>query len=889
MKPIGENNLPDPALRTAAEAQLANSQPPEIPVRSSEEILYELRVHQIELEMQNEALRQTQQALEESRERFIDLYEFAPVGYLTLTAHGMIAEINLTGVTLLGRERGKLLNTSLRKLVIAADQNRWVQHFMAVTKQDQKTSIELSIQRGDGTVVQTQLDCVSNAATVRITLIDITERKRTEAMLHQVSRQNEMILEAAGEGIAGVDVEDRITFVNPAALAALGYVKEELLGKHSHAALHHSRPDGSPYPPEDCPMHISLRSGLAVHGREETLWCKDGSALPVLYSSTPMREDDKVVGAVVAFRDISELKRYQAQLERRSNYDELTGLPNRNLLMDRLTYETARCLREKKKLAVLLFNVHRFREINDSLGRAAGDSLLCEIAERLRRLGRKMDTLARSGGNEFVLVGEVAKEEEVIQLARRVLETLSQPFRIEDKELLLQVGLGISLMPTSGESGEILLSNAQAAMYRAMASGGNNFMFYSAEMNAHALEHVNLESDLRRAIEHGELLLYYQPQVNLHDGEIIGMEALLRWRHPVRGLVPPMEFIPLAEATGLMVSIGEWVLRTACAQNRAWQAADLRAVPVAVNVSARQFETQDVVALTAKVLSETGLAASYLELELTESAVMGNADAFIGLTEKLKGLSVKLAIDDFGTGYSSLSYLKRFRLDRLKIDQSFVRDAVQDADGAAIVLAIITLAHSLGLSVIAEGVETEAQLNFLRVRGCDEMQGFYFSKPLPAAEFEQLLRDGRKLTLPLSDDLPSRTLLLVDDEPSVLAALKRELRGEGYHMLAATSAQEGMELLALHEVAVVMSDQRMPQTSGAEFLAKVRVMYPDTVRIILSGYSDLKSITDVINRGEIYKFVEKPWDGVTLKQTLVDAFRHYKTRQTARGNAGLGK
>jgi EAL domain-containing protein (putative c-di-GMP-specific phosphodiesterase class I)/CheY-like chemotaxis protein len=356
----------------------------------------------------------------------------------------------------------------------------------------------------------------------------------------------------------------------------------------------------------------------------------------------------------------------------------------------------------------------------------------------------------------------------------------------------------------------------------------------------------------------------------------------------VRGLVQPLDFIPLAEATGLMTPIGEWVLRTACAQNQAWQAAGLRAVPVAVNVSARQVETQDLVALTAKILGETGLVPSYLELELTESAVMGNADAFIGLTEKLKGLSVNLAIDDFGTGYSSLSYLKRFLLDRLKIDQSFVRDVVQDPGGAAIVLAVITLAHSLGLSVIAEGVETEAQLNFLRVRGCDEMQGYYFSKPLPAAEFEQLLRDGRKLTLPLSDDLPGYTLLLVDDEPSVLAALRRQLRGEGYHMLAATSAQEGMELLALHEVAVVMSDLRMPQTGGAEFLAKVRTMYPDTVRIILSGYSDLESITDVVNRGEIYKFVEKPWDGVTLKRTLADAFRHYAARQAARGNAGPG-
>ncbi|BCB27455.1 hypothetical protein SKTS_23410 [Sulfurimicrobium lacus] len=714
---------------------------------------------------------------------------------------------------------------------------------------------------------------------------DITDKKHASQELERLNRQNELILTSAWEGIYGADTEGIINFINPAAASLLSYTRDELLGKDAHTTLHHSKPDGSPYRRAECPMQLSLANGLEIRGVEETLWRKDGSPLPVLFSSLPIMDEGAIVGAVTTFQDISELKRYQLQLERQSNYDDLTGLPNRNLLTDRLSQAAARCQREQKKLAVLVFNLDRFKEVNDSLGRAVGDSVLRETAERMRHLVRETDTLARSGGDEFVLVGEVAEEEDAAYLARRIMLTLSQPFLIEGGDLSLHAGVGISVLPKDGWNSEILLNNAMVAMYRTKATSGNNFLFYSAEMNAHSLERLNMENELRRAVERNELLLFYQPQMSLRNGEIIGMEALLRWQHPLRGLVSPMEFIPLAEETGLIVPIGEWVLRTACAQNQAWQAAGLPAVAVAVNLSARQFEGQDMVALTAQVLRETGLDPSYLELELTESAAMGNAEAFIGVTEALKGLGVTLSIDDFGTGYSSLSYLKRFALDRLKIDQSFVRDIVQNPDSAAIAVTVIALAHGLGLSVIAEGVETEAQLNFLRTRGCDEMQGFYFSKPLPGAEFEQLLRERRKLVFPAAAELPVQTLLLVDDEPSILSALKRVLRREGYQILTATSAAEGMELLATHQVAVVMSDQRMPHVTGAEFLAKVRVMYPDTVRIILSGYTELKTLTEVVNRGEIYKFLEKPWDEAALRETLREAFRHYEERRSARDDA----
>ncbi len=670
------------------------------------------------------------------------------------------------------------------------------------------------------------------------------------------------------------------TIQGPACSAVTGYTAEEFA----------ANPDLwiQMVVPEDRELVLSrvqmILVGNDVSSIEHRIIRKDGdicwvSDTIILFRNTA----GKLLSYDGVIKDITERKRYQAQLERKSNFDDLTGLPNRNLLTDRLDQALARCRQAGKNMAVLAFNLDRFKGINDSLGHGAGDRLLREVSVRLGMAGETVDTLAHFGGDEFVLLAEDVETGDAIFLAQNILQTLDQPFLIDEQEVFLSASIGIAMSPQDGDNGEALLKNASVAMHRAKASAGNRLGFYAAEMNASSLDQLNLENDLRRAIERDELRLYYQPQMSLRSGNIIGMEALVRWQHPLRGLVSPIEFIPLAEATGLIVPIGEWVLRTACEQNRAWQLAGLPAVTVAVNLSARQFDGHDMVALTAQVLQDTRLDPGYLELELTESAAMGDADAFVGVTEALNGLGVTLSIDDFGTGYSSLSYLKRFALDRLKIDQSFVRDIVQDPESAAIVVAIIALAHGLGLSAIAEGVETEAQLNFLRTRGCDEMQGYYFSKPLPAAEFEQLLRAGRKLDLPAAGNLPY--LLLLDDEPAILSSLERLLWREGYPILTATSAQQGLELMANHEVGVVMSDQRMPRVCGTEFLAKAREMHPDTIRIILSGYADLKAVTEVVNRGEIYKFLEKPWENAALLETLREAFRHYEARRVDRGGA----
>ncbi len=401
--------------------------------------------------------------------------------------------------------------------------------------------------------------------------------------------------------------------------------------------------------------------------------------------------------------------------------------------------------RHKGRLAVLLIDLDNFKNVNDSLGHHAGDQLLQQLATRLVGSLREGDTVARLGGDEFVLIlVNVASEEDASVVAQKILKLDTEPCTIDGHELFVTYSIGISFYPKDGEDAETLLKNADAALYRAKKQGGNNAQFCSAEMNAKALQRLTLENNLRNALKRQEFLLHYQARVDLHSGEITGMEALVRWQHPEQGLlIPPGQFIPVAEDSGLIVPLGAWVLHTACAQNKAWQAAGFKPVCIAVNLSARQFRQQDLVELVTRILQETGLDAAYLELELTESMIMQNVEAAIATLTRLKAIGVKFSIDDFGTGYSSLSYLKRFPIDSLKIDQSFVRDISTDPDDAAITKTIISMAHDLGLRVIAEGVETQEQETFLRLHHCDEIQGYFFSKPVPAKEFEVLLSKGQ--------------------------------------------------------------------------------------------------------------------------------------------------
>jgi diguanylate cyclase (GGDEF)-like protein/PAS domain S-box-containing protein len=443
-------------------------------------------------------------------------------------------------------------------------------------------------------------------------------------------------------------------------------------------------------------------------------------------------------------RDISESKRVAAQLERMANQDSLTGLPNRNLLMDRLDQALVFARRQATKVAVMFIDLDRFKTVNDTLGHDIGDNLLVVVGERLRACLREGDTVARIGGDEFIVVlpdidAELDDAGHIESIAKKLVQSLTDPIQIGTQELFVSASLGISLYPHDGNDATTLLKHADIAMYRAKEEGRNNHQFYTEEMNARAFERLSIETRLRRALENDEFVLHYQPQVDVSTGRIVSMEALIRWNNPVLGLVPPGEFIPLAEETGLIVPIGEWVLHTACAQNKAWQDAGLPPVRVAVNLSARQFRRRDVVKLVADALEKSGLEGRYLDLELTESMLMHDPERIKDTLRQLKALDVRIALDDFGTGYSSLAYLKRFPIDEIKIDKSFVRDLADDSEDAAIVRAILGMSRSLTLGTVAEGVETNEQRSYLHQLDCERMQGYLFGRPSAPEDIAALL------------------------------------------------------------------------------------------------------------------------------------------------------
>lgn len=446
-------------------------------------------------------------------------------------------------------------------------------------------------------------------------------------------------------------------------------------------------------------------------------------------------------------RDISERKDSERRLKQLAHFDALTDLPNRVQFIERLEQTMADADRNERLVGVVFLDLDRFKYINDSLGHGKGDILLREVAIRLSGAVRRGDTVARLSGDEFALVlADMGHVNDAVYVAQKILDVFRQPFIVSGHELFVTASMGITLYPFDDRGAQDLLRNADVAMYRAKESGKNNFQFYVAEMTARATERLSLETDLRSALDRNELSLHYQPIADGKTGRLVGMEALLRWKHPVRGMISPAQFIPLAEETGFIIPIGEWVLRTACRQCRAWQKQGLPSLHVAVNLSSRQFHQRDLPASIYHILEETGLNPLYLDLEITEGLVMQQAEASINTLRELKAMDLRISIDDFGTGYSSLSYLKRFPIDVLKIDQSFVRDIPGDSDDAAIASTIITMAHSLGLKVVAEGVETREQLDFMRVHGCDEIQGYLLSKPLPVEQFEGFLESGAHLT-----------------------------------------------------------------------------------------------------------------------------------------------
>jgi diguanylate cyclase (GGDEF)-like protein/PAS domain S-box-containing protein len=569
------------------------------------------------------------------------------------------------------------------------------------------------------------------------------ERKILEEALFLEKERARVALGCIGDAVVCTDIAGLITFLNPVAEKMTGWSLAEAAGRPM-VEIFRTVGTASGESTETT-AELAILQIRAMHLPSSCLLIRrDGTEIAIEDSIAPIHNrEGRKIGAVIVFRDVSAAQAMARQITHSAEHDFLTGLPNRLLLNDRIGQAIIMAQRSKRQVAVLFMDLDGFKHINDSLGHPIGDKLLQSIAKRLVNCVRAADTVSRQGGDEFiVLLSEVQGPEAAAAMANKILAAVAERHSIEPHELHITTSIGVSIYPDDGSDAETLIKNADTAMYQAKEAGRQSFQFFKPEMNARAVERQSLEEDLRRALERKEFVLLYQPKVNLRTGMIKGAEALVRWRHPARGLVAPLQFIPIAEESGLIVPIGRWVLGEACRQARAWADAGLPVMTMAVNVSAVEFQDEGFLSGLFSILEQTRLDPGSLELELTESVLMKRVDATALILQTLRSKGVRLAIDDFGTGYSSLSYLRKFPIDTLKIDQSFVRQICSGGDDAAIVTAVISMARSLRKQVVAEGVETQAELDFLRKQDCDDAQGYLFSKPVPAAVFVNMLKNS---------------------------------------------------------------------------------------------------------------------------------------------------
>ncbi|MGH8353544.1 MAG: EAL domain-containing protein [Pseudomonas sp.] len=700
----------------------------------------------------------------------------------------------------------------------------------------------------------------------------LEQRRRAEQELLQ-------FFELTPDLLCVLDAEGHFVRLSPAVTQLLGYTPEALVNRPFTQIVH----------PEDRHSLLERLPGLTAaepQASELTLRCltRDGSPRWLEWRFAAAGHGGLYYGSG---RDIGERKANEAQLQYQATHDALTGLANRTLLMDRLRQALVQARRHKRQLLLAFIDLDRFKLINDSLGHERGDQLLKAVAQRMAGCLRDSDTLARLGGDQFVLLlPELEQVNAGMPVIARLLACVAEPLELGGQSLGLSCSVGCSAYPADGDDADDLLRFADTAMYRAKELGRANIQVHNAELRAHLDQRLRLESALRHAVARDELSLHYQPQIDLGNGQIQGLEALLRWHHPELGDIAPARFIPIAEDAGLIAALGEWALQRACQQLREWQDQGLPPLRVAVNLSAKQLLRPGLADLVSRCLAETGVDPTRLELELTESASMDDPERIIPLLQRLRALGVSLSIDDFGSGYSNLSYLTRFPVQKLKIDGAFIKAITTDAGSMAIIDAAIAMAHRLGLKVVAEMAESEGQVVQLAAHGCDLVQGYYFSRPMSAAQLTPLLQTGH-MALPasLGSTDGRRTVLVLDDEQNITTTLERALCRQGYQVLTANCASDAFDLLARHAVGVVLSDQRMPDMQGCDFLNQVRMLYPDAVRILFTGYTDFASAQRAINLGAVHRLIAKPWDDQELSQALALALEQYERARRERLSA----
>jgi diguanylate cyclase (GGDEF)-like protein/PAS domain S-box-containing protein len=808
-------------------------------------------------------------------------FDNAPIGIMHSTADRKILHVNPKLCEILGYTREELLAMKTSDLLSPqsreSDRPKYLE---PILKGDLPSfSSERPFIRKDGGIVWanrtvTLVRDIEGKPLYFLRIIeDISERKRAEDALTQERLMLRTVVDAIPDRIYVKDVEGRYILQNAANLKLRGIDQlENIVGKTVFDI----------FPPEQAQrIHEEdlaiINSGVPLIEREGRTHFGTGSESGGetrwhLTSKVPLRDAaGKIYGLVGVNRDITERKQSSERLAHLAHYDSVTGLPNRVLLHDRLGQTIAQARRNGWFVGVLFLDLDRFKLVNDTLGHAAGDLLLKQVALRLTQSLRPSDTVGRLSGDEFaVILSELMSPQNAGLVAQKLIDALRLPYNLDGNEVFVTASIGITLYPADSDNIETLIRDADAAMYGAKSAGRNNYQYYTAEMNQRATEKLRLETRLRHAIEREEFMLHYQPKVDVVSGKITGLEALLRWQSPDEGMVGPDQFIPLLEETGLIVQVGNWVTRKACAQIHAWREAGLAPVPIAVNLSARQLKQAGFGATLGRALAEFSVPAELIEIEITESSLMENPEQAIVVLTEIANLGVRMSADDFGTGYSSLSYLKRLPLDALKIDRSFVRDITSDPDDAAITRTVITLAHGLDLKVIAEGVETEEQLAFLGQNQCDEAQGYLFSRPLPVDACTRLLAQGNTLhparVTATADDIPA--VLLVDDDADHLMLTRILLQRDGHRVLETTSTRDAFELLATNRVRIIIADENMPGMSGVEFLRRAKLMYPDTMRIMFSGAGDFGTATAAINEGEVHKFFIKGKDEELLRREI---------------------
>ncbi|MES9964757.1 MAG: EAL domain-containing protein [Candidatus Sedimenticola sp. 20ELBAFRAG] len=687
------------------------------------------------------------------------------------------------------------------------------------------------------------------------------QTEKLQGELEERHRNEQEILLAASvfsstvEAIMITDPNSRILRVNPAFTRITGYTLEEAVG-NSPRLMRSGHYDKS--------FYTALWNTVNTEGSwQGEIWNrrKDGEVFPAWETITAVMNDAGYVTHYIgSFFDITERKMSEQHIAHLAHYDHLTELPNRRLFNERCNHALANAQRDSQRMAVLFLDLDRFKNINDTLGHPVGDQVLKVVSERLLSAVRDVDTVSRLGGDEFtVLLERIIDPQEAGQVARKLLKQFEEPLHIEDQELRVTPSIGISIYPNDGTDVTTLVKNADVAMYRAKQEGSNSYHFYTEELTTKASERLQLEIGLRRALDNKQLVLEYQPILDLGSGVIIGVEALIRWIHPELGRIGPDKFIPLAEETGLIRPLGKWVLDEACRQNMAWQKMGLREITMAVNLSSRQLSGEKPEQIVLDALEMSGLNPESLVLELTETTVMDNPKLMKNALNRIKQTGVRLAVDDFGTGYSALAQLRKLPFDILKIDRSFILDLVKDPDEAIIAKTIIGMAHNLDMIVVAEGVETQSQAAYLRRTLCDRMQGFLFSPSQPPADIEKLLESDASLNigeqLSVSE---SATVMIVDDDPDTLELMRIHLKSDGYKLYLVDSAEKAFERLAEEEIDVVISDQYMPEMDGIEMLKKIRGLYPGTIRILLTAYPNMQLAIRAVNEGSIYKFLTKP-------------------------------